>query len=376
MHLVVKKMALGIYVDFSKAFDLINHSILLSKLENYGVRGTAHALLKSYLSDRTQFVDANNEISARKPVVVGVPQGSILGPLLFLIYINDIVHCTNNATFVSYADDTTVFITGSMETEIEEMANKTLSAIDTWASVNLLKLNPSKTQVILYTPKGKTLINKMSLFLGSQQLDMVDSVSILGVYFSRHLTWNVHVDILYSKMSSAIGVLARMRSLLPTKVKIMIYNALVLSLLQYCSLVWCTTGVTNLRKLHLLQKRAVRHIAAEHYLSSTKLLFLKYDILPVFFLYNYRLMLCYKEFVKHCTNTTIHLAKLSVNTSVRLTRHKEVWTVPTPRTFYDKQSLSYRLPSLLNFLNREDFDPSSKQNCQIKHFAQLIHYPQ
>lgn len=151
-----------------------------------------------------------------------MPQGSILGPLLFLIYINDIVHCTDNATFVSYADDTTVFITGSLETEIEVMANKTLSDIDFWASANLLKINPSKTQVILYMPKGKTSTNKMNLFLGSQQLDMVDSVSTLGVYFSKHLTWNAHIDSLHSKMPSAIGVLARMRCILPTKVKVMI----------------------------------------------------------------------------------------------------------------------------------------------------------
>lgn len=137
---------------------------------------------------------------------------------------------------------------------------------------------------------------------------------------------------------------------------------------------WCTTGVTNLRKLYLLQKRAIRHIAAVHYLSSTKLLFPKYEILPVFSLYNYRLMLCYKEFIKHGTNTIINLAKLNVNPSVRLTRHKEMWTVPTPRTVYDEQSLSYRLPSLLNFLKHEDFDPSSNQNCHIKRFAHRIHF--
>lgn len=134
----------------------------------------------------------------------------------------------------------------------------------------------------------------------------------------------------------------------------------------------CTIGVTNLRKLYLLQKRAIRHIAAVHYASSTKLLFAKFEILPVFGLYNYRLMLCYKAFVKYGTDTIINLAKLKVNKSARLTRHKEMWTVPTPRTTYDEQSLSYKLPSLLNLLSHKDFDPSCNQNRFIKHFAQSI----
>lgn len=117
-----------------------------------------------------------------------------------MIYVNDIVHCTDNATFVLYADDTTVFITGNLETEIEAMANKTLSDLAAWASVNSLKINPSKTQVILYTPKGKTLTKKLDLFLGSQQVEMVDSVKTLGVHFSKHLAWNIHVENLHSKM--------------------------------------------------------------------------------------------------------------------------------------------------------------------------------
>lgn len=113
----------------------------------------------------------------------------------------------------------------------------------------------------------------------------------------------------YTKMSSAIGVLARTRCILPTKVKTMIYNALVSSLLQYQSIVRCTSGVTNFRKVYLLQKRAVRHVAAVHYASSTKAFFAKFEILPVFCLHTYRLMLCYKTFVKYGTDTIINIAK-------------------------------------------------------------------
>lgn len=199
---------------------------------------------------------------------------------------------------------------------------------------------------------------------------MVDSVKILGVIFSKHLTWNEHIQYVQSKASSAVGIIARMRHICPVKVKILLYNSLVFSLFSYCSLVWCKTGVSNLSKLHLLQKRAVRYIANVHFLHPTKNLFLKYDILSVYYLYNYRLLVTYKRFVQCNENVLVSLTKLRQNTHVRQTRHMERWIIPTPHAYYVQQSLRYTLPVLLNKLVKENFDPICNGNLNIRWFCE------
>lgn len=364
-----KQVAIGIYIDFSKAFDLINHSILLSKLYMYEVWGVAYNLFKTYLAQRTQYVDVNGFKSPIQAIKAGVPQGSILGPLLFSIYINDIVNCTNNATFVSYADVTTVFATGTSEKELEVQSNKILLDLQTWAVANHLRINTKKTKVVLYSPKGKH-VAPISVNLGSTLIEMVDSVKILGVIFSKHLTWNEHIQYVQSKASSAVGIIARIRHTCPAKVKILLYNSLVFSLFSYCSLVLCKTGVTNLSKLHLLQKRAVRLIANVHFLHPTKNLFLKYDILSVYYLYNFRLLVTYKRFVRCNENILVSLAKLRQNIHVRQTHHMERWIIPTPHAYYVQQSLRYTLPVLLNQLVKENFDPICNGNLNIRWFCE------
>lgn len=169
-------------------------------------------------------------------------------------------------------------------------------------------------------------------------------------------------------MSSAVGVMLRLRGILPVKVRLLLYNSLVLSLLQYCCTVWGTTGVTNLSKLHLLQKRAVRCIAGVPYCSPTHDLFLKYEILPIYSLYNYRLLMIYKRSSHSHEHYISYLAKLQKNTHILQTRHKEIWLVPTPRAYYTEQSLSYTVPVLLNKLNRELFDPFQHSSDVIKRF--------
>lgn len=363
-----KEIVAGIYIDFTKAFDLIHHKILLHKLELYGVRGKAQDLVKSYLSERTQYVDFKNAQSSIESISAGVPQGSILGPLLFLIYLNDIVHCVTDSKFVSYADDTSVFVSGKSEHDVEEKAGRTLDALNTWAKANSLKINTKKTKIVLYFPKGKVISRPLNVLLNRDPIEIVESVKILGVIFYKHLTWNDHVEYMRSKLSSAVGVMSRLRAILPVKIRLLIYNSLILSLLQYCTTVWGTTGITNMSKLHLLQKRAVRCIAGAHYSSPTRDLFLKYEILPVFTLYNYRLLMNFKSSSRSHENYLGQLAKLARNTHIPQTRHKEMWLFPTPRAYYTEQSIVYTLPVLLNKLHQQMFDPFVHSNIAIKQF--------
>lgn len=219
--------------------------------------------------------------------------------------------------------------------------------------------------------RGKKLRSSINMKIGTDQLEIVNTVSVLGVTFAKDLSWNDHVEHVSKKLSSAVGTIGRLKSFLPFKIKILLYNTLVLSVLQYCNLVWGTISKVNLMKLHLLQKRAVRYIANVPRLFSTTNLFSKFEILPVFFLYNYRLILSYRSYLKSNKSIVFSLADLKAKRSIRDTRHKEEWHVLKPRTNYDKQSLTHTVPILLNQLEQEDFYPLCISNNEIRLFSQL-----
>lgn len=152
-----KILLMGIYIDFSKAFDLVNHKILLAKLLAYGIRGIALELFESYLPHRAQYVELEREKSSLRAVRVGVPQGSILGPLLFIMFVNDMPASSVRAKFISYADDTAMFITATSETELQLQGNRALREFKDWADANCLRINASKTKVVVYMQRGKKL---------------------------------------------------------------------------------------------------------------------------------------------------------------------------------------------------------------------------
>ena len=148
---------IGLFIDFKKAFDTVDHSILLDKLHFYGFRGIAHSWLKSYLDNRLQCVQVNNVCSSLKPIKCGVPQGSILGPLLFLLYINDISNSSSLLSFIRFADDTNIFLSGKDIPSIFSTINDELKSVLKWCNANKLTLHPDKTKYILFHPKSLTV---------------------------------------------------------------------------------------------------------------------------------------------------------------------------------------------------------------------------
>ena len=195
------EFTIGIFIDLAKAFDTVNHQILLAKLYHYGIRGIAHDWFKNYLSNRLQYVHFNNTESNRLPVTCGVPQGSILGPLLFIIYINDLNVVSKLVTFIMFADDTNIFISGKNLDNITCTVNEELNIINEWFSANLLSLNIKKTNYILFGNKGMA---DVSISIGGSRITRVFETKFLGVIIQANLKWNAHISLIANKTSKTV----------------------------------------------------------------------------------------------------------------------------------------------------------------------------
>ena len=195
-----KNHVLGIFIDLSKAFDTISHEKLLYKLDKYGIRGNAHSLIGSYLSNRKQYVSVLGESSDELPVVFGVPQGSVLGPLLFIIYINDIYNSTSVGKFVLFADDTNIFVADKCKLKVFEKANRILESINSYMRCNLLHINIKKCCYMHFTPKQKDIVvdddNAINIVLGQNKIKLVREIKFLGVIIDDKLSWKPHTKYL------------------------------------------------------------------------------------------------------------------------------------------------------------------------------------
>ena len=253
-----KDYVCGIFVDLEKAFDTVNHQILCEKLNHYGFRGGTNMLIKSYLENRKQFVSINGFESETKTITCGVPQGSSLGPLLFLIYINDFHLCLDKTDAGHFADDTFIMYASKNIKTIETVINYELKLISKWMKLNKLSLNTDKTKLIVFRTKKKPFdTNNLSIKFNGKKLTPVDYVKYLGMFIDKHLSWDFHISQLSRKLSRANGILAKLRHNAPITTCLQVYYAIFYSHLMYGCAIWGLSSEKNLNIIRILQKKVL-----------------------------------------------------------------------------------------------------------------------
>jgi hypothetical protein len=341
------KYPINIYMDLSKAFDTLDHHILIHKLQHYGFMGKTIDLMNSYLTNRAQYVEYNGVPSNLLNIHCGVPQGSILGPLLFIIYMNDLPDIVENFKMILYADDTTLF--ASLNNPLNNVNNTSLlndelCLINKWLKVNRLSINMTKTKAMLFH-RLKRQFDYPELYMDGIKIDFVDTFNFLGLIIDKNLNWKSHVKVVSNKISKAIGVMVKLKNYVPKSALIHIYNALIMSHLNYGLIVWNQKSKTLIK----LQKKAIRTVCNAKFNAHTSALFKKENLL------NFGDM-CALVDLKFCFKfmhglLPIYFNKLSAadeRIHSYTTRQFGQMRVPAVRHDYARNSITYRFPVINN----------------------------
>ena len=281
---------ISFFLDFSKAFDTVNHHILLQKLQVYGIRGIAYNWFRSYLNNRIQSVSVNGVISRQRLIEYGIPQGATLGPLLFLIFINDFPNCSEFFKFTLFADDSTLtcrFDHNNLISIKNELENRLLP-IYNWLISNRLKVNSQKSNFIIFSYRKN--LNLSPIKFGDNLLTQVDSTKFLGIYIDEHLNFKLHTEYILKKLSKSVGILFKLNSFLPFHILLTLYNTLVLPYFNYGILSYHNAPHYALDRLKICQKRAIRAICRLDYNAHTNDHFKQHNILKLDDIY--KLNLC------------------------------------------------------------------------------------
>ncbi len=342
-----KDITLGIFLDLSKAFDTICHNTLLKKLKHYGIRGICNDWFRNYLLDRQQYTDVNKSISSLKYITCGVPQGSILGPILFLIYINDISCCTK-LNLLSYADDTTMYSSDANLHNLEIVTNIELRKLDEWFRTNKLALNVSKTKFSIFSP-NKIKSNNIQIAINDTNIERDQVTKFLGLHLDEQLSWKEHIKKLRAKLASSIFVINRVKNYLPHDALKTVYYTLIHSHLIYGIQAW--GGSPHIEQLYKIQKKALRLINHTSYRSHTDPLFKRERILKIHDIYKLHCILFTHDYKYNSLPLSFDDFFPRPNINNMITRQIDDIVQTRPRTQFSARTPTHTMPTIWNSLS-------------------------
>ena len=275
-------MTCGIFLDLTKAFDTVNHEILIGKLEHYGIRGKALELFRSYLENRKQYTSLNNFNSNTKSITCGVPQGSVLGPLFFILFINDLPNCCPLGNVRIFADDTNIFFHANNIQEIINTGENIMLELNSWFSNNNLSLNIDKSSFIIFkSPKKKIPDLPTHIKFLDFKINRTTSMKFLGIILDEHLTWDLQINEVCNKLKSMFHVFYSIRNFLSKDNIKTIYYTLVYSRIKYGIAVYGQAATTKMSKIQVLQNRLLKVLAGKTFRYSTDKLHDEFGLLKV-----------------------------------------------------------------------------------------------
>lgn len=359
-----QKFVGALFIDLRKAFDTIDHTLLIKKLNYaFGIRGVAESLIRSYLDDRSQFVVVGDSRSSLSPISIGVPQGSNLGPLLFLMFINDIAELQIKGQLRLFADDTSVFYENTRLETLQNFTRQDIVLLNGYFKANLLSLNLSKTKFMIIHSSRRPVPPHDEIEFEGHRIEEVPAFCFLGLTLDETMTWGPHIEGLRKKLSSLCGVLRKVSAFLPRACLESIYFSLVNSRLQYLVAIWGQATKQQLRGLQVIQNRCLKAILHKPFLYSTVQLYSdpSKPFLPIQALSQYQILL---QMHKIATVPTLHHnSAVKRRVHIRSSRQAGSFVLEKPKTEMGKKRLAFLGSKLYN-----DLPPSCKAITRLHAF--------
>ena len=367
-----KKMMIGLFLDLTKAFDLVNHKILLKKLNHCGIRGVANSLIESYLTNRKQYVQIKNEKSKLQSVEMGVPQGSVLGPLLFLVYINDLAKSVSNCSIKMFADDTSVFLRGDDPKHLREQAERCLVNLSDWFKANKLVINDNKTTYVVFTKK-KCIPDILSeIKLHDTIIQRKFFVKYLGIILDARLDFKEYITQLTKKLIKIIGAFKIIKNFIPNNNKMKLYNAYFHSKLNYGIEVYGSCACRYLKKVDILQHKALKVLFKHEPLTSSLFLLNKYKLLSIKDHHNLNIA----KFIFQCTRDKIPSSNKfyenNMNSEYPNTRNRDLLKLPQVRTEQGKCMIKYKGAKIFNTFISDTCSLFKNEEISLRKF--VLHF--